>query len=160
MIFVTVGTQLPFDRMVSVVNEWAGNSATNVFAQIGPSSKQFNNLVCRDFLEPMEFDKYFTDARFVIAHAGMGSILSALSHGSRLIIIPRQASLGEHRNDHQLATAKRFAEHPAVKVAWNEHELLNMLTHLDKLFDNSSSLSISDKAPEKFITKLRDLINN
>ena len=36
MIFVTVGTDSPFDRLMQVVDEWAAASGrTDVFAQIG-----------------------------------------------------------------------------------------------------------------------------
>ena len=36
MILVTVGTDLPFDRMVRVVDDWAGETGRrDVFAQIG-----------------------------------------------------------------------------------------------------------------------------
>ncbi len=37
MIFVTVGEQLPFDRLVRAVDEWAAASGKEVFAQIGNS---------------------------------------------------------------------------------------------------------------------------
>ncbi|MFO1534015.1 MAG: hypothetical protein ABR562_10205, partial [Thermoplasmatota archaeon] len=39
MIFVTVGSQLPFDRLVKAVDAWAGgNGEAAAFAQIGSSS--------------------------------------------------------------------------------------------------------------------------
>ena len=39
MIFVTVGSQLPFDRLVRAVDDWAaGNGGAAAFAQIGASS--------------------------------------------------------------------------------------------------------------------------
>ena len=40
MIFVTVGTQLAFDRMIKAVDEWAGaRGRTDVFAQVGPAAQ-------------------------------------------------------------------------------------------------------------------------
>ena len=39
MIFVTVGTQLPFDRLVRAVDAWAAeHPQVDVFGQIGPAS--------------------------------------------------------------------------------------------------------------------------
>ncbi len=36
MIFVTVGAQMPFDRLIRTVDEWAGkNPAVYIYAQIG-----------------------------------------------------------------------------------------------------------------------------
>ena len=46
-------------------------------------------------------------AAAIVAHAGMGTILTALETGKRLLVMPRRAALGEHRNDHQLATVSR-----------------------------------------------------
>ena len=54
----------------------------------------------------------------------MGSIITALELGKRIIVMPRRADLGEHRSDHQVATAKRFAEQGRIEVAFNERELL------------------------------------
>lgn len=53
-----------------------------------------------------EFDKLCHDARLIVAHAGMGTIISAMTKGKPIIVFPRIAALGEHRNEHQLATSK------------------------------------------------------
>jgi len=159
VIFVTVGTQLPFDRMVGLVDEWSGKNNVDVFAQVGPTTRRFNFVEQSSFLEPADFDKYFSEASLVVAHAGMGSILTALSYGKPIIIMPRQAGLGEHRNDHQMATAKRFASHPAVCVAWDEQSLIDHLTRMNSQ-DSKIAASISAYAPDSFINQLRHLIND
>ena len=56
MIFVTVGTQLSFDRMVEVVDRWAGRSGAEVFAQVGPSEATFGNIQVVPFLRPDELE--------------------------------------------------------------------------------------------------------
>ena len=73
------------------------------------------------------------DADAIVAHAGMGTILSALELGKPLLVMPRVAALGEHRNDHQLATAKRFAETGHVAVAEDAEALIVKLDELDAL---------------------------
>ena len=111
MIFVTVGTDGPFDRLIATVDRWAGeNGRTDVVAQIGRSTLQPRFVEAHRFLDPPRFSEYFASAEFVIAHAGMGTILSALRYGKPLIVMPRRASLGEQRNEHQLATARRLQE--------------------------------------------------
>jgi UDP-N-acetylglucosamine transferase subunit ALG13 len=159
VIFVTVGTQIAFDRMVSVVDDWAGRSGADVFAQVGPTQRKFAHMRCAEFLEPAEFDRYFNEAKLVIAHAGMGSILSALSYGKPIIVVPRKASLGEHRNDHQMATAKRFAAMPGVSVAWDEGELAALLERADMTAADDDLTRISGVAPEGFLCRLRELID-
>jgi UDP-N-acetylglucosamine transferase subunit ALG13 len=159
VIFVTVGTQIAFDRMVSVVDDWAARTGEKVFAQTGPSQRTFTHLDCKGFLEPADFDRYFNEASLIIAHAGMGSILSALSFGKPIIIMPRKAALGEHRNDHQMATAKRFAGQTGVSIAWDENELAALLDKADLTTTVGEAARISGSAPEAFLAKLRDLID-
>jgi UDP-N-acetylglucosamine transferase subunit ALG13 len=126
MIFVTVGTQVPFDRLVRGVDIWCGMGKTEAFAQIGDPGPQGyvpQNMLWRCFLDPKEYEECFEAAHLVIAHAGMGSILSALVAGKPIVIMPRQASLKEHRNDHQVATANRFRGRLGVHVAMDEASL-------------------------------------
>ena len=125
MIFVTVGTQLPFDRMVRTIDQWAGaRSYGEVFAQIGPAKYRPKNIPWAEFLDADECRRKIEQADVVVAHAGMGSILTALELGKPIVIMPRLSALGEHRNDHQLATAKRFLAQGRVIVAFDEHQLL------------------------------------
>ena len=53
----------------------------------------------------------------------MGTILTALTEGKQICIMPRQTEYGEHRNDHQLATVGRLAAHPGLFKAHDEHDL-------------------------------------
>lgn len=134
MIFVTVGTDLPFNRLVRVVDEWArDNQRTDVFAQIGETDWTPSFIPSKRFLEPPEFSKHFSSASVIVAHAGMGTILSALRYGKPIVVMPRQAALGEQRNDHQLATAKRLLEMQKVQVAFDEAELREKLGKLEEL---------------------------
>jgi UDP-N-acetylglucosamine transferase subunit ALG13 len=115
MIFVTVGVQLPFDRLVRAVDAWAGERMrSDVFAQIGPSQYRPQHIEFRAFVEPPEFRRLVECADAVVAHAGMGSIITALELAKPLIVMPRRAELGEHRNDHQLSTARHMLAHPRL----------------------------------------------
>jgi len=134
MIFVTVGTQVHFDRLVRAVDEWAQSRARDdVFAQVGPSNYVAKHIKTKQFISPEEFRKTVESASVVVAHAGMGSIITALELGKHIIVMPRRAALGEQRNDHQLATAKRFAAQGRVVVASNEQELVEKLDQLGAL---------------------------
>ena len=89
----------------------------------------------KPFIDPTEFRKRVESASLMIAHAGMGSIITALELGKPIIVMPRRADLGEHRNDHQVATAKRFAEQGRIMVAINEQELVETLDRLKVLHE-------------------------
>lgn len=128
MIFVTVGTQLAFDRLVMAVDEWAeANPAIEIFAQIGPGVRRPKAIPHADFVPPEKADALIRQAELVVAHAGMGSILTALRFQRPILIMPRKADLGEHRNDHQFATARWLDGRAGISVAWSESEISEKL---------------------------------
>lgn len=134
-IFLTVGTQLPFDRLVRSVDAWAGadGRGQTVFGQIaepGPGGHRPVNFNWIAHLDPASFEARFAAADLIVAHAGMGSIIGALAAPKPILILPRRAALGEQRNDHQLATARRFAGRPGVTVCMDEAELGPVLDRL------------------------------
>jgi UDP-N-acetylglucosamine transferase subunit ALG13 len=134
VIFVTVGTDQPFDRLIRTVDEWVERSdRRDVFAQIGRSQLKPRHLDYCQFLTPEEFRTRFNTARVVVAHAGMGTILTALQYEKPLVIMPRRASLGEQRNDHQLATARYLSSTHRIVVAADEGELAGLLAKLDEV---------------------------
>jgi len=128
MIFVTVGTQLPFDRLVREIDRWAGaQTDVDVFAQIGENAYVPENMDWAHNLQPAEFRERMQACDTVVAHAGMGSIISAIELGKRVIVVPRRAELGEHRNDHQLATVARLEHIQNLEVALECEELALLL---------------------------------
>lgn len=133
-IFVTVGTDLPFDRLVKAVDQWAeGKPQYEIFAQIGESRYQPKHISYSTFLEPPEFKKRFQDADLILSHAGMGTILSSLNFQKSLLVMPRIAAKGEHRNEHQLATAKHLKALNRINVASDETALIKVLESMETL---------------------------
>ncbi len=56
MIFVTVGAQMAFDRLIGWMDDWAvAEGRQDVIAQIGPSSYQPQRLEIVPFMSPPEF---------------------------------------------------------------------------------------------------------
>lgn len=156
MIFVTVGTQLPFDRLIAAVDGWAAvTGARDVFAQIGPGAYVPQHVEARDFIPPEECRRRMEQADAIVAHAGMGTIISALQLGKPIVVMPRRAALGEHRNDHQLATARRFRELDRVLVAEDAGELTACLSQVAAL---SPAERISPYASPQLIDALSAFI--
>lgn len=127
-IFVTVGTQLPFDRLIAAVDSWASSSSAKVFAQTGPTGLKPSHIAWKDFIASADANERIRTADLVVAHAGMGTILTRCETGLPMIVMPRRAELGEHRNGHQIATASRLAHLPGLSVAADEADLLAQLT--------------------------------
>jgi exopolysaccharide biosynthesis glucuronosyltransferase PssE len=156
VIFVTVGTQLPFDRLVKAVDEWAGEiDAPAVFAQIGDSLYRPAHMEWAPFLPGVEFRRRIADARLVVSHAGMGNFLAAVEARKPLIVMPRRAALNEHRNDHQLATAKWLRRHAGVTVVEDKAELAAALRRGD--WPTPDALP-SEASPE-LLAAIREFIN-
>lgn len=132
MIFVTVGTQLPFNRLTRAVASWCQRSGRGreVFGQIGALSAADHRPRAFPWvhsLDPAEFDRRIGEAQLVVSHAGMGSIIAALGVGTPILVLPRRAALGEQRSDHQIATARRFSERPGVSVAAEAEEIPDLI---------------------------------
>jgi UDP-N-acetylglucosamine transferase subunit ALG13 len=156
MIFVTVGTSTPFDRLIRTIDEWAGSrKRDDVFAQIGLSDYKPKNIEAVKLLNPADFSGHFNAAQFVVAHAGMGTIITALEIGKPLVILPRRAHFNETRNDHQFATAQQFSRQRGIIVALNEEELIHKLDQADIAPVTSQ---IGSEASPGLISALRSFI--
>ncbi len=136
MIFLTLGTQLPFDRLVRAVDEWCGaRGRDDVFGQIadpGDTGYRPQHFDWVAHLPPEDYTTRFASARLIVAHAGMGSIITAMERGKPIVLMPRRADLGEHRNEHQLATARRFADRPGIHVVPDAAALARTLDRLSE----------------------------
>jgi len=132
VIFVTVGTQLPFDRLIQYVDAIAPELSEPVFAQVGTNSKyQPKNIECAPLVNSASFNDLMKDVSLIVGHAGIGTIIAALQHSKPLVLMPRLAALQEHRNDHQLATVNSLSGRSGIYLAQTEQELRALL--LEKL---------------------------
>ncbi|MFW6031889.1 MAG: glycosyltransferase [Phycisphaeraceae bacterium] len=156
MIFLTIGTQLPFDRLVRAVDRWAARRGRDdVYAQVGRSSYEPTAMRWTRYLEPEAFQRRFERAELIVAHAGMGTIISAMELGKPVLVMPRRAAMGEHRNDHQLATAKQFADRAGVYVAEDEADVPGQL---DRIGHSGSGFSVGAGASPELLETIRTFL--
>lgn len=156
MIFVTVGSQTPFDRLIRAVDQWAyTNSRSDVFAQIAATTYRPEHIRFTNFLTPTEFADAVQRCSVIVAHAGMGTIISALELGKQVVVMPRRASLHETRNDHQVATAQSFGAQGRIIVANDEYELPRKLEYASSLGDASK---ITTEASPLLLATIRDFL--
>jgi len=157
VIFVTVGHQMPFDRLVRVVDDWARlKERDDVFAQIGKTDYRPAHIRFQQFLSPSEFDQRMREATGIVAHAGTGTIIAAAQLGKPLLVMPRLARLEETRNDHQVPTMRRFAERGLVLAASDERELERRLDGLEGFRPRAT---IGGAASDQLIAALRQFID-
>ena len=100
MIFVTLGThELPFNRLLDALEDL--ELSDEVLIQHGNTPHSSTRYRCVPFLTAEQFDNAMEQSDLVITHGGVGSILSALEKGKRVIAVPRLSRYGEHNDDHQ-----------------------------------------------------------
>jgi UDP-N-acetylglucosamine transferase subunit ALG13 len=158
-VFVAVGTQLAFDRLVRTVDAWAADHPEiDVFAQVGPGAYEPVAMQSEAFLPLREFDERSHAADLLVTHAGTGCILTALELKKPIVVMPRRALMGEHRNDHQMATAERFCGVSGVTVAWDEVDLRRHLEAYEQL--EAPAAELSPHARPDLLRTLSDFIND
>lgn len=133
-LLVTVGAQMPFDRLIRAVDAWAKERPDyDILAQIGPTELSPAHVRATPFLDPAAFERAYDEADAIVGHAGIGTLFAAMQRGKPILVLPREAARKETRNDHQIATARRFATFRGVSVAWSEDELPTKLDALSQL---------------------------
>lgn len=152
MIFLTIGTQLPFDRLVQSVDDIAGDIDEPIVAQIGEATYVPQHMKAQGSFIPREFDEAVRGCRILVSHAGIGSVLTAQRLAKPIIIFPRQASFGEHRNDHQLATCQQLEGRPGIYVARTADDLRQLITSQTLKGPNTGV----DVAELEIVTNLRE----
>ena len=161
MIFTTVGTQLPFDRLLRGMDSWAArNQDVSIVAQAGASRCPFPNIKTVSQLSQSEFRDHMNAARLIVAHAGMGTILSATELGLPVILMPRLAKFGEHRNDHQCDTAREMARLSNVTIVEDGESLHQALDLARARNFEIPRMSSADTASEldPLIDTIRDFV--
>jgi len=156
MIFITVGVQLPFDRLVKSMDRWAATTKEDIFGQIGDGAQYFpKHFRFSAYLTPSELDYELSRTSLIVGHAGMGTLLEAATRGLTMIAMPRRADLGEHRNDHQMTMARRFPDRKDVRFVYSESELY---TALEEAAWPGKRQVVSQFAPADTIDALRSIL--
>lgn len=134
MIFVTIGTHEPFGRLLQALDDFPGDE--EIVVQCGLSSVRPTRATCVEFLTYDELVTHVRDARVVVAHAGVGTIMTSIENGKRPVVVPRLAGLGEAVDDHQLELARRLDRAGLVTVVENA----SMLHEVVSTHDGGSSV--------------------
>lgn len=131
MIFASVGSMLPFDRLVKAVDDWAAAHPDNqVFIQIGRGVYEPRHAPWTRIMPAEEYRERIRSASLFVAHVGMGSILQGLEERRQMLLLPRHQALKEHTTDHQLHTAKRFRDTPGIRIVDDVPALQASMTEL------------------------------
>ena len=158
MIFVTLGTQdKEFRRLVLAVHKYVSENNVNekIIIQSGNTKvnkdlfSEYSNVEVRKFMDKEEFEKIFKKADIIITHAGVGTILTGLDMGKKMIVAARLKRYKEHVNDHQLQLLDNFVDEGYV-------------IPLEDFYDLAGAIEkVHDFVPKKFKSnnkKFNDLL--
>ena len=71
MIFVSVGMQMPFDRLCQAVDAWAGdNGRDDVFMQIGETDWRPSNVEYTELIDPSSFKARVRESTLLVMGPG------------------------------------------------------------------------------------------
>ena len=152
MIFVAVGTQFAFDRLIKAVDTWLIANHQQGVAQIAEGDYLPQAMQWQRFMDMPTFNQHFNEADLIISHAGMGNIITALEGQKPIIVMNRQHALGEHRNDHQLEGLAWMSQLPGVYTASSQEQLYALL-------ERRHTLQPAAAAPDAHLQSLVDFID-
>lgn len=113
MTLVILGTQdKTFERLLKAVEKQIklGNLKGDVIVQAGSTKYESKCMKIFDYISMEKFDEYIKEADLVIAHGGVGTILSSVRKNKKVIAVPRLSKYKEHENDHQLEIVSEFTK--------------------------------------------------
>lgn len=133
MIFVTVGTQeFSFDRLVSKIDEIAKNGEIKQDICIQYGKSNYIPSYCKlakPFFSADEMGKLIDECDLVVTHGGVGTIISSLEKGKKVLVVPRLSKYHEHVDDNQLEIAEAFEKRELLSVCTDMSYLAEMMQY-------------------------------
>ena len=111
MILVMLGTQNnSFHRLLEEVEKNIENRTIQeeVVVQAGYTKFESKNMKIFDLIPKEKLEELQENANLIITHGGVGSIISSIEKGKKVIAVPRLHEYGEHVNNHQKEIVKDF----------------------------------------------------
>ena len=111
MILVMLGTQNnSFHRLLEKIEELIKDNIIKdeVVVQAGYTKFKSDYMQIFDMIPREELEEYQKQADLIITHGGVGSIITSLKLGKKVIAVPRLHEHGEHVNNHQIEIVELF----------------------------------------------------
>ncbi len=150
MILITLGTQdKEFTRILKKVDELITKKVIKeeIIVQAGYTKYQSKNMKIFDYVSKKDLEQYIKNARFIITHAGVGTIFDCLKQNKKIIAVPRLAKYKEHSNDHQLQIVEEFSKEGFIIPVYEMTELEDAIKKVEKF------------KPNKYISNNQNMIN-
>ena len=118
MILVLLGTQNnSFYRLLEEVQKCIDEDIIKdkVIVQAGSTKFESKDMEVFNLIEQDKFNILMEQADTIITHGGVGSIVTAVKLGKKVIAVPRLKQYGEHVNDHQIQIVETFSNQGFIK---------------------------------------------
>ena len=158
MIFVTLGTQdKSFVRLLEEIQNQitSGNIQEKVIVQAGITDYSSDDMEIYSFMSQSDFQKYMKKCDLLITHGGVGSILTGLRYGKKVIAVPRLKKYDEHESDHQIQIIEEFSKKGYILGVKSCNQLGKALDKVSKFYPKEHQPN-----QEMFIQKLEHYIEN
>ena len=151
MILVLLGTQNnSFHRLLEEVQKNIENKKIKeeVIVQKGYTKFESQDMKMYTEIPIDELSKLIDQADLIITHGGVGSIISSIKKGKKVIAVPRLEKYKEHVNDHQKDIVETFNQSGYIIGIENVEQLGEALDKVESFIpkkyisDNSKMLKI------------------
>jgi len=120
-----------FERLVREMDEVAGKIDEEVIMQIGGTKYIPLNAKHFGFGTEDEVKLLCQEARIVVTHGGVGTILNVLQGGATVVVVPRLGKYGEAIDDHQLVFVQELEKKGRITAVYDVESLEDALRKVD-----------------------------
>lgn len=135
MILILLGTQNnSFHRLLEKMDELVekGIIEERILVQAGYTKYESKNMKIFDLIPQEELERYQEKADLIITHGGVGSIISSIKKGKKVIAVPRLHEYQEHVNDHQKQIVESFHKKGYIMGVNGVEELEEAILKMEK----------------------------
>lgn len=150
MILVMLGTQNnSFHRLLEEIDDLINKGIINdeVVVQAGYTKYKSKNMKIFSLIPLEELEELIEKADLIITHGGVGSIISSLKKGKKVIAVPRLHEYQEHVNNHQKEIVETFDKKRYIIGIQDVKEL------------NEAIEKSKDFVPEKYLSSNKKMLN-
>ena len=150
MILVMLGTQNnSFHRLLEEIDDLINKGIINdeVVVQAGHTKYKSKNMKIFSLIPLEELEELIEKADLIITHGGVGSIISSLKKGKKVIAVPRLHEYQEHVNNHQKEIVETFDKKGYIIGIQDVKEL------------NEAIEKSKDFIPEKYLSSNKKMLN-
>ena len=106
-----------------------------------------SNMEMFDLIDREKFNELVSECNYLITHGGVGSILTGLKSGKKVIACPRLCKYKEHINDHQVQIVEEFSKCGYILPYYDGDSLEEVIK------------KIKSFKPKKYVSNTENLVN-